>query len=78
MNITQELIRLKEKIDEAKRGKAQAEGRLEGLMEQLKNEFDCSSIEEAKQRKEVLAKEVSQLANKLTQGIESVKEEYFN
>lgn len=42
--------RLKESADDAKRETAQAEGALRQLMRQLKDEFDCDSLEEAEEK----------------------------
>jgi hypothetical protein len=49
MNVDQLEI-IKEKIEKAKQQKAKAEGALEKILDQWKEEYGCASIEEAQQK----------------------------
>lgn len=77
MNIASELLEMKTKIEKAKTDKAQAEGRLEGIMEQLKDEFDCHTIEEAQEKCENLVEQANKLKTELEDQLTKVKQEYF-
>ena len=53
--ITEEAYRqLKRKVDEAKNQAAKAQGALDSLLTQLKEEFECSSLKEARAKLEGL------------------------
>lgn len=76
MGIEQELLSLKKRIEDAKKQKAQYEGRLEGLMERLKQEFGYTSEEEANVYLEKIEKEIEEGQKILNQGIKRLKEKY--
>jgi len=56
-----EYERLKSKVESAQRQQNQAEGALSQLMESLKKEHDCSTVEEAIKLSAKLSKEVQKL-----------------
>ena len=70
------LLEMRQKIDEAKDEVNRLEGRKEHLFQQLEEEWDCETLEEAEQVLEELEEEIEQLDNKITQGIEELEEKY--
>ena len=50
MSKEKQLLRMKEEIGQAKEKKSQAEGSLKTLMGQLEDDFDCSTIKQAKKK----------------------------
>ena len=49
MKIIEKLTHMKNELDELKQKKAQAEGRLQQLMKQLKDDFQFTNIDDAKE-----------------------------
>jgi len=74
MNIEQDLLNLKKKIDDNKRAMAQAEGKLEGYMARLEKEFGFSTVEEADAALTKLQKEIDRDGAKITKKIEELEE----
>lgn len=75
-NITDKLIDLKEKIDEAKNNKAKAEGKQEELMSQLKKEFGITTLTQAERKLIKLEEEALALEKELGKGMEELEKEY--
>ncbi len=65
MSDIDKLLKIKEKIADAKEGKARAEGKLEELMKGLKKDFGVTSIEEAKKLLTKLTKDADKLKENL-------------
>ena len=71
----EELIELRRRVDEAKQQRAQAEGRLAGLMQQLESEFGCKTLAAAEALLKQLDAEQAQIEQELAAGIADVKKE---
>lgn len=70
-----DLLRLKEQIDEAKSKVSQLQGRKEYLMQQLKKDWDCTTIRQAQSKMEELKTAVTELDNQIKQGIAKLEEQ---
>lgn len=77
-DITKQLMEFKDKIDKAKIDKAQAEGRLAGIMEKLKKDFGCSSLEEAERFMTQEEEKIASMEAQLKKDMERMKNEYFS
>lgn len=73
--ITNKLLRLKQDIDEAKTEKAQMEGRLQSLTDDLKK-HGCKTTKQAQTKIKSLQKELASKEENLTQGFEELQEKY--
>jgi peptidoglycan hydrolase CwlO-like protein len=65
----------KKLIATAKEEKAKAEGALEPLMEQLKSDFGCDTIEEAKAKFKKTGAEMDVLEEEIEEGTEALNKE---
>lgn len=72
---TIELNKIKTKIEEFERQEQESKARYKILMERLKSDFDCSSIDEAKALLEELQSEIELQEEKLEEHIEILKKE---
>jgi len=70
------LLDLKEKIDRSKEKLNELSGRESHLLEQLKEEFNCSTLEEANDELESLESEISDLETKIGDGLQELEEKY--
>jgi len=52
------LLRMKNEIEELRTARDQAQGRLDASMDRLKNDFGCSSVEEAEKQLEKKEKQL--------------------
>jgi hypothetical protein len=68
-------IELKEKVARLERESERASGALGQLMQQLKEEFDCESVEEAKRLEKKLCREQNTLEEKLEKKIIQLEKE---
>ena len=75
MSIEQQLLNLKEGIEDAKEDKAQAEGRLQNLQERLAEEFDCNSTAKAEKILNRLESSIDKLKTKLSDGLADLEEQ---
>ena len=71
-----ELFKIKKRIEEAKTQKAQAEGKLENIYEQLKAKYGCSSPEKAEVKLAKLGKEIKKVKQELEVGLDKLKGDY--
>ncbi len=76
MKIEQKLLDMKADIEKAKTGKAQAEGRLEGLMWQLKDAHKCKTLEQAKTKIAKLNTSIEKMKASLEKGFEELEQAY--
>ena len=72
----QQLLKLKEDIDQAKSKVSELKGRQQSLNEQLSEEWGCSTIKEAEAKVKKLEKEITDLDNKINEGIKELEEKY--
>ena len=75
----EDLLELKKEINEATKKVAELQGKQTYLLEQLKTEFNCETIEKADVELEKKEKAITKLTDKLNKAIEQLKETYdFN
>lgn len=72
----QKLLDLKQKIDRAKTKVAELTGRQDRLMEELQKGWDCSSKEKAQQVLKDIEDKIAEINEKITKGIQELKEQY--
>ena len=68
--------KMKRKADELRREADRAEGALEQLMEKLKEDFDCDTLEEAEQLSKRLEKEAKEAEEQFDVAVEEFEEEW--
>ena len=71
-----QLLDLKKTIDETKDEVKQLEGRQKYLMQQLKKEWKCSNLEQAKKKLEKMKKDVADIDEKIKEGVAVLEEKY--
>ena len=74
--LIERLTAIKGKIERAKREQAQAEGRLESLLAQMKKEHGCATVVDADRKLKKLRAEEEKLATEITTGVEKLEEDY--
>ena len=72
---TDELIRMKKKIDDASTEKTRLEGQLDASMKQLK-ELGFKDEVAANKHLDKLHEQIASLDSKIEKGVEAIKEEY--
>jgi predicted nucleic acid-binding Zn-ribbon protein len=72
----QELLKLKNEIDDAKSSVSELKGQMTVLMKQLKDEYKCNSIEDAEVLLTKWEKEVTKIQQQIDKGIEELEEKY--
>ena len=75
-DVTAELLRMKRQIEETKDKKSRLEGKLSSLMDRLKKEFGCDSVESAGILQEKLLKDVAEKELLLNTKIAKMREQY--
>jgi len=70
------LLRLKQQIEKAKTTISELSGRKQYLIKQLKDNWGCSSVEEAKEKMAILSNEIEELNLKIESGIQELEEKY--
>lgn len=71
-----ELLSLHEKVGRAEQAVQQLKGRKKELLAQLKKEFECDNIKEAKEKKKKLSSEHEKTQEKLNAKIKEIKIKY--
>ena len=71
-----ELLELKEQIEESKQEKIKLEGRLEQVQSELKEKFDCGSLEEAQKKLTSMKKEGEKMNKKIEKATKALEEKY--
>ena len=69
-----ELLELKADVEKAKTRVSELKGQQTTLMKQLKDEFDCATIEEAEAKMEEYTKVIHILEKKIKKGVEEVEQ----
>ena len=72
----QELLRLKRDIDSAKEQVLELKGQQSQLKKQLKEDWDCQTVEQAQIKLDSLAKEREALEEKIEQETDKIQEMY--
>lgn len=75
-NLSDKLMSIKKKIDEAKTRKAQLEGKLEALMSELKSKYGVSTIEEADQKIVNLGNQIQLWEEEIEKGLKELSTKY--
>ena len=70
------LLDLKKKIEDAKSTVAEYKGQLKSLMEQLKSDYGCSTLEQAEKKLKSLKGQIEDLNAEIEEGIEKLQEKY--
>jgi len=70
------LLDLKEQVEEAKIKVSELTGQQTALMKQLKEEFGCTTIEQAQKKLETMEKEITVLDKKIEEGVQELKTKY--
>lgn len=73
-----DLLSLKEKIESSKESISQMKGQLTVLLQQLKENFDCSTFEQAKKKYKQMEKDYETLSSELEEEIENFEIKYLN
>lgn len=76
MDKGQELLELKELIQEAKEKAAELKGKKKGILSTLKNKYKCNTIEEAREKATNLEHEIAELEEELETGLHKLKQKY--
>lgn len=71
-----ELLEIKEKIETAKTSKSKLEGKKENLMQRLKDDYGCETLEKAEKKKKKLQTEVDELEEEIEMKSLDFKEKY--
>lgn len=71
-----QLLELKEEIDNAKSETSKLEGKLEHLKGQLKKEWKCNSVKEAEEKLEEMKQESDKIQEKIDKGVRELEEKY--
>lgn len=71
-----ELLDLKERVDDAKTKVSELKGQQTALMNQLKTDWKCNSIEEAEKKLKTMEKEIATIEDKIKEGVEELEEKY--
>jgi len=76
MSIVEEIKKEKNKLERIKENVLRSEGRVSQLMEQLKNRFDCESIQLAKNLLKLKLKKIEELKKKQEEDFNNWVEKY--
>jgi len=72
----QDLLELKEKIDQAKEKSSELKGQLQGLTKELKDDWDCTTIKQAEVKVQDMENKITALNEKINTGVSKLEEEY--
>ncbi len=72
----QDLLDLKEKIDEAKEKSSELRGQLNGLEKDLKDTWECDTTKAAEKKIKELDDKITKLNKQINDGVEELEETY--
>jgi HD-GYP domain-containing protein (c-di-GMP phosphodiesterase class II) len=72
----QEIFKLKEQIDKYKSKLSEKKGRREGLLEDIKNKWNCASLDELNEKIEEMENQKEDVQSKIDEGIEELENNY--
>ena len=72
-----ELLKLKEKIEDAKKNILESKGQMKALLEQLKTDWNRKSVEEAEKLMKKYSKEYDELETSIEAKCTVLEEKYF-
>lgn len=70
------LLQLKEELEELKSEVSRLEGKQQTILENLKEQFGCSSIADAEKLLSTMDEEIQQLQEKIDKQLEKIEEKY--
>lgn len=73
-NTTQQLLQMKEQIDQADKKKSQLEGQLKEQLSRLKKDFGCSTLEEGEGKLDKMKVQLEKKQKSLSTGVEKLQE----
>ena len=76
MTAIKKYLNLKKNVEEAERKANQAEGALGQVMKQLKNEFDCTTLQAAEKKDKKLQNQVSVAEEEFENAVEEFEEKW--
>jgi chromosome segregation ATPase len=76
MNITDEILELKEKIEDIKSERDQLKGRKNAAEERLKEEFGFDDVKEAEKYLDSCEKELEKMKKDIQEGLEDIKSKF--
>ena len=76
MNVTDKLLQLKAEIDEAKIKIAELNGKKESLMQDLKKNWNCTTLKQAEKKLVDLEGDVKDLSKQIEKGVAELEEKY--
>lgn len=76
MSTEKELLELKEKVDKAKSQLSEAKGRKEYLVQQLQDDWDCTTVKQANKLLEQMENDLEQLDEQIEEKMEEIEEKY--
>jgi peptidoglycan hydrolase CwlO-like protein len=76
MTTERELLNLKEEIAAAKNKVAELKGQQNALLRQLKEEWGCTTIEQAKRKLTQMEKDITKLDEEIKKGMDELNEKY--
>lgn len=69
-----QLLDLKDEIDEAKTVVAELTGKKKSLLLQLKEQFNCDSLEMAEKKVETLTQQINRLESQIQEGLKELEQ----
>ena len=78
MTTINKYLKLKENVEQAVRKANQAEGALNQIMKQLKNEFDCVVLQEAEKKYKKLQRQARMAKEEFENAIEEFEKKWSN
>jgi hypothetical protein len=72
-SITEKLLDLKERIQQAKQQKSRAEGKRDELLRRLKEDHGCKTVQEAEAKVRALEKQAAEAERTLEQGVDRIE-----
>ena len=72
----QQLLKLKEEIEQAKQNAAEYRGRLKSMLDTLATSWGCKSVKEAKAKVRQLDKEINSINAEIEKGLALLQERY--
>ncbi len=76
MSTTEKLLQLKSEIDQAKTKVSELTGRKQGLMKELKDDWQCTTLKQAEKKARDLEKEIADLSAGMEKGVTELEEKY--
>jgi len=71
-----QLLELKREIDDAKTEVSELKGTRKQLMKDLKENWDCTTLEQAEKKHEKLREAITVLSDKIEKGVKELNEKY--